>query len=153
MQKRRRRLIGFIFLLIVGAGVLWHFDTHIPAVSLNRVAIPDSEDCLLVRLAIQASYPDFLISRNIAKTYRAPMLKCTLAGAGIELHPSKPTFNHRYHASELTVSGPIYSAPHTFALVLLGRGDSVSGTSAFCRLQRWPWGWSVLACRQGSYLA
>ncbi len=152
MQKRRTRLIILACMLVSGAALLWYWDTHIPKSSLSRFSVADSDDCLLVRLAIQASYPDFLISHDIAKTYHAPMLKCTAARTGVELRPYMLKYDHRYHGLELFVRGPIYSASHMFAFVALGRGDSIRGTSAFCRLQRWPWGWGILSCRRGSYL-
>lgn len=152
MQKRQTRLIGLAFAFTFGLWLLWYWNSHIPLANLKRIAAPDSEDCILVRLAIQSSYPDFLNSHNIAKTYRTPMLRCTAARTGIELRPNKLILDHRFHGTMLYVYGPLYSMPHTFAFVGLVRGDSIRGTSAICHLQRWPWGWAVLGCRHGSYL-
>lgn len=163
MQKQKTRLVGTAFGLIVSISLIYYWDLNIPSASVGKIAFPylikldqtefpDSEDCLLIRRAIQASDLDFFNGHNVSKYYPAPTLNCIEYRMSVEVQRYKLTYDHHSYGPTLYAGGPIYSAPHTFALVALVRGGSFGGTTSSCYLQRWPWGWAVLGCRRGFYL-
>lgn len=154
MHGKRPRFARYAALAVTMAAVmwgLWFIDFHISRAGTSRSSPADSVDCKLVRIAVQAAYPDFLGTNEPVTTFRGPMQGCTRAVTGVDVR--RETMRRRaYMPFRVSASGPWYSVLHTSALVLLTAGDSVEGSRAVCRVQRWPWGWRVLTCRKGGYL-
>ena len=143
-------LLGMTVVALISAASI--ADLHISDAQTEAVEPLNSADCQLAKLAIQTAYPRFLEANGPTIITHGPMLGCSKTTSGIEVQKISRE-RQGFVPPHMTVNGPFRSITNTSALVFLSLGDSIQGSGASCRLQRWPWGWSVLSCRHSRYLA